>query len=200
MLRFFKIVYPLVIIGVGVGFLLSFTYQSLEKRLLEAQNREEVLALKLVFPEANDFKKQQIENENYYEAVDKDGNTIGYVFKSANIGYGGPVEALVAITNGFVANIVVTSMAKETPGLGSKVADKIWLKQFLNKKINQIPLSKAEFKEKGIDAVSGATFSSLAICRDILDAFKTYKKLGFIVDEQDIDAATTATKEEKNEN
>ncbi|MGC8765009.1 MAG: FMN-binding protein [Brevinematia bacterium] len=193
MLRAFKIIYPLVVIGVGVGFLLSFTYQSLEKRLIEAKNREEMIALKQLFPDASDFKKLEIEGEEYYEAV---GENTGYIFKRANTGYGGPVEALIAITNGFVANIVVTSMAKETPGLGSKVAYRNWLKQFLGKGVNEIPSTKTEFKEKGIDAVSGATFSSLAICRDIIDAFKTYKKLGFIVNESDIDGETKATKEE----
>lgn len=193
MLRFFKIVYPLVVIGVGVGFLLSFTYQSLEKRLKEVQNREEIIALKQVFSEASDFKKQTIEDEDYYEAIGEGGNTLGYVFKKANTGYGGAVEALIAITNGVVANVVITSMSKETPGLGTKVANMEWLAQFFGKKFNEIPSSKVDFKGKGIDAVSGATFSSLAVCKDLIEAFNTYKKLGFIVDESTLDANTGAT-------
>ncbi len=193
MLRFFKIVYPLVVIGIAVGFLLSFTYQSLENRLKEAEKNEEILALKKVYKEATDFKSMEIDGENYYIAIDKDGKELAHIFKKANKGYGGDVVSLIAITNGVVANIVIVSAAKETPGLGTKINESKWLAQFINKKLEEIPQNKQEFKEKGIDAVSGATFSSLAVTRDIVDAFKTYKKLGYIVDESLIDSKSHAT-------
>jgi len=193
MRRFFKIVYPLVVIGIGVGFLLSFTYQALRNRLLKAQENEEALALKQVFPEAKEFKKLEIEGEPYFEAIDQSNKNIGYIFKKENIGYGGPVVCLVGITNDLVAKIVITSMAKETPGLGSKISDQKWLSQFYSKKASEIPSNKQEFKEKGIDAISGATFSSLAVSRNVVAAFKTYKKLGFIVNETELDASSEAT-------
>lgn len=197
MLRFIKIVYPIVVISIVVGFLLSFTYQSLENRLNEAKKNEEKLALKNVFPSASDFKSLEIEGSEYFVALDTDGKELGYIFKAANTGYGGPVEALVAITNNVVAGVVIVSAAKETPGLGSKINDKKWLAQFFGKKWNEIPVDKSDFKNKGIDAISGATFSSLAVAKDIVDAFKIYKKLGFIVDEDAVDSASHATKTKK---
>ncbi|MCX7820527.1 MAG: FMN-binding protein [Brevinematales bacterium] len=197
MLRFIKIVYPLVIIGVGVGFLLSFTYQSLEKRLAEAAKNEEILALKKVFPEAKDFNTKEIEGIEYYVAVDENGKELAHIFKTSNTGYGGPVISLVAITNGSVANVVIVSASKETPGLGTKINEKSWLNQFIGKKLEEIPLEKSEFKTKGVDAVSGATFSSLAVTRDIKDAFIIYKKLGYIVDEALIDSKSSATEKKE---
>ncbi len=193
MLRFIKIVYPLVVIGIGVGFLLSFTYQSLEKRLAESAKNEEILALKKVFPDAKNFNTKEIEGTEYYVATDENGKELAHIFKTANTGYGGPVVSLVAITNGFVANVVIVSASKETPGLGTKINDKKWLSQFIGKKWEEIPAEKSEFKTKGIDAVSGATFSSLAVSKDIRDAFIIYKKLGYIVDEALIDSKSSAT-------
>ncbi len=193
MLRFIKIVYPLVIIGILVGFLLSFTYQSLEKRLLESAKNEEILALKKVFPEAKNFDTKEIEGQEYFVAIDENKKELAHIFKTANSGYGGPVVSLVAITNGFVANIVIVSATKETPGLGTKVNDKKWLSQFIGKKFDEIPVEKVDFKTKGIDAVSGATFSSIAVSKNIRDAFIIYKKLGYIVDETIIDSKSHAT-------
>jgi electron transport complex protein RnfG len=193
MKRYFKIVYPIVLIAVAMGFLLSITYQSLEKRLLQAAEMEENLTLKSLFPYAGTFEKKEIENTLYYEAKDSEGKTIGYIFKTSNKGYGGPVEAMVAITNGFVANIKILSAAKETPGLGTKATKEEWLSQFFGKTYKDIPQTKPEFKEKGLDAVSGATLTSLAVARDISDAFKIYKKLGYIVEEVDLDSQTHAT-------
>ena len=64
-------------------------------------------------------------------------------------------------------------MDKETPGLGTKASEPAWMAQFFGKTLEQIPLSPQDFKKQAVDAISGATLTSLAVVRDLSDALKT---------------------------
>jgi Na+-translocating ferredoxin:NAD+ oxidoreductase subunit G len=170
-----RIVFPLLVIAAASGFVLSFTFQTLEPKLALAAKAEEGEALKKVMPGADSFEKIQSEDKTFYKAMDTNSSTIGHIFKEANEGYGGPVEALVGITNGAVNKVVIISMAKETPGLGTKAGDEKWLAQFAGLKADGVPRQKADFiKTNGMDAVSGATLTSMAIANDINRAFDFY--------------------------
>lgn len=177
LLFIWKTVYPLVVIAVGVGLLLGLTYEWLSPKLAEQARVEEEVALKGLFPLAVSFQKSETNLKTYYRVLGSSNETLGVIVKTANSGYGGPVQALVAVTNGAVQNFVITEMAKETPGLGSKAADPAWMAQFAGKVWNQIPRDKAGFKANGMDAISGATLTSMAVARDISDALNVFYAL-----------------------
>lgn len=89
----------------------------------------------------------------------KDGKLIAVAMEAAGKGYGGDVNVLVGfdVAKDTILGISVTSH-KETPGLGSRVGEPAFTKQFKG-----LAPDKAALKKDGgsIDAVSGATFSSI---------------------------------------
>lgn len=104
---------------------------------------------------------------------------IKYVALSANGkgGYGGDVGLMVGVEveTGNIAGVGVTTHS-ETPGFGSKAKDE----PDLTNRFVGLPLEQ-EFTVKGeggqIDAISGATFTSKAVCAGVTSAGKTYERL-----------------------
>lgn len=101
------------------------------------------------------------------------GETCGWVVKTKGQGYADKVELLV----GFDSKIdTITGLfildQKETPGLGNKITEWEWRKQFIAKKTNH-PLTVVKSgatAEYHIDAIGGATISSVAVCNIINSA------------------------------
>lgn len=184
-MEFIKKLYPLVVIAAVLGGLLALTYGSLKPLLDAADSREFERALQEVYPSFSRYETKQLGEKPYYILYQND-TIVAYVFRASYPGYGGPVETLTAVTNGGVARVVVMSMSGETPGLGTKARDHKWLSQFLGRGVDGIPTTKPDFQAKGCDAVSGATFSSLAVTRGIHEALMMYQKILEGVAEQEI--------------
>ncbi|URA10792.1 FMN-binding protein [Thermospira aquatica] len=187
-MSFLKKLYPLVLIATVMGGLLAFTYGSLKPFLDASDVREFERSLRELYPDFSRYETKTLDGKTFYELYSND-EMVAKVFRTSAIGYGGLVEILTAITNGVVARVVVMSMPGETPGLGTKAKNPAWLAQFLGKKREEIPTSKADFKAKGYDAVSGATFSSLAVTRAIHEALSLYER-------KEGDSTTSATSQE----
>jgi electron transport complex protein RnfG len=90
-------------------------------------------------------------------------------------GYGGDVGVMVGfdVDEGTVAGIAITSM-KETPGVGTRVARHSFTSQFSGH-----PLTGISLRSQGgdIDAVSGATYSSIAAVQATAKAADWYRAL-----------------------
>ncbi|NLM75375.1 MAG: RnfABCDGE type electron transport complex subunit G [Clostridiaceae bacterium] len=106
---------------------------------------------------------------NIYEAVDA-----GYVVEAAVKGYGGEVNMMIGIDlDKNIKGIKITSH-NETPGLGAKVADE----EFLQQHYGQIPedgfkvIKGVSKSDSEIEAVSGATISTMAVTQGASDAAK----------------------------
>jgi electron transport complex protein RnfG len=90
---------------------------------------------------------------------DADGNMIGYAIIAAPVGYGGPIEIMVAFSpEGAVLNSEVLRH-KETPGLCDNAVKHPFLTQFIGK--------SGSFGTDGIDTVTSATVTSMAIAEGI---------------------------------
>jgi len=96
-----------------------------------------------------------------------DGLTAGWVVKTAGQGYADKIELLVGVTADAKA---ITGLfildQKETPGLGNKIVEPAWRKQFTHKSTKQ-PLTAVKTKAAAsyeINAITGATISSKAVC------------------------------------
>ena len=172
-----KTIYPLVVIAVVVGILLGFAYMMMAPTIQQTQKNEEKKALSMVLSQAKKFVLKTNDNNTYYQGVDAQGKTAGFVFKEGNIGYGGPVVTLIGITNNAVEAIFVLSADQETPGLGYKCTVKTWQKQFGGLTPARTPKSRTDYDKFGLSAITGATYSSMAVANNINDAFKSYQKV-----------------------
>ncbi len=90
-------------------------------------------------------------------------------------GFGGRIELIVGLLrDGTITGYKVLSQ-KETPGLGTKIAEEDFAGQFvgLNSYLDDISLTRSG---GSIDAVTGATISSKAVIDAVGKAVETYKK------------------------
>ena len=105
----------------------------------------------------------------------KDGKLQAVAIEASGKGYGGDVNVLVGfnVTKDNLVGISVTTH-KETPGLGSRIQEPAYTKQFKGK-----DPAKATLKKDGgeIDAVSGATFSSIGSADAVKQAAGWYAAL-----------------------
>ncbi|MEO0094759.1 MAG: FMN-binding protein [candidate division WOR-3 bacterium] len=116
--------------------------------------------------------------ETLWQVYDSAKNIKGFVFKIWTRGYAG----VIPITAGFDTTKKITGVYisgadegfKETKGLGSKVREKSFLNQFIGKNVSQIALKKDGGE---IDAITGATISSRAVCEGIKKGLETYTSL-----------------------
>ncbi len=99
-----------------------------KKPIEEAKSRKVAEGLKIVLPEFdNDPMEtvQSFEGGKIYTA-EKDGAIVGYAVEaSSGIGYGGKVSGLIGyLPDGSIRTFIITTH-NETPGLGTKVTDRI---------------------------------------------------------------------------
>lgn len=101
-----------------------------------------------------------------FEARDK-GNSAGWVVKSKGQGYADKIELLIGFSPDMetISGIFILDQ-KETPGLGNKIADIKWRKQFIDKALDRsLAVVKTGAKASNeIDAITGATISSRSVC------------------------------------
>ncbi|HVN67537.1 MAG TPA: FMN-binding protein, partial [Candidatus Sulfotelmatobacter sp.] len=85
-------------------------------------------------------------------------------------GYHGPISMMVGIDNGGKVSGVKIISQKETAGLGADIVKPKFLKQFIGKDAK----SKLEVKQD-IDAITGASISSRAVCQGVKDALEKFQ-------------------------
>lgn len=104
----------------------------------------------------------------------KDGKLVGVALENFGKGFGGDVGVMVGFdpARDVLVGIGVTTM-KETPGIGTLVADGGFTEQFAGKGLN------IGLKSQGgvIDAISGATVSSGGATLAVANAAKDYAAL-----------------------
>ncbi|MBF0409496.1 MAG: RnfABCDGE type electron transport complex subunit G [Candidatus Riflebacteria bacterium] len=146
-----------------------------EKSILEAKQK--------VIPTAKTFKSVAIKNsasDTIDLALDAAGQTVGYVVQVAPKGYAGPIEMVVGINKDYSINKVIIQTMRETPGLGTKLADETeggFLKKFIDKCASIKEPAKLHVKKDGgeIDAITAATVSSRAFCKGVNQAIEKAK-------------------------
>ncbi len=149
--------------GLALSYLKISTATLIEEQVL---TYVQAPALEQVFPESsNDPLKdrQNFEIDGKQMAVfpvKQNGKLTGLAFETFSPGYGGDIGVLVGfnLENDRLAGIGITTM-KETPGLGTRVADAKYTRQFTGGHPAEVQLSASG---GSIDAVSGATISSAA--------------------------------------
>ena len=94
----------------------------------------------------------------------------GKAIQVSTRGYGGPIDMLVGIDEqGKVSGVKILNQ-RETPGLGAGISKPAFLKQFIGKTKNDPLVPKND-----IDAITGATISSRAVCLGVKNALERSK-------------------------
>ncbi len=110
---------------------------------------------------------------NVFPAL-KGGKLVALALEDFGGGFGGDIGVMVGfnVQNDTLTGIGVTTM-KETPGLGTVVADTRFTKQFRNQ-----PLAINQKSAGGqIDTLSGATISSVGVITAVQNAAKVYQAI-----------------------
>lgn len=163
------------------GLSLAYLKQTTEP-IIEAQVLTYVQgpAIANVYPAAennpiNDRQSFELEGRKIMIFPYKQGGKLqGVALEASGGGYGGDIGVMVGfnMTNDSLLGISVTQM-KETPGLGTKIAESKFSGQFKGSSFN------VDLKSKGgnIDAVSGATISSTGAVTAVQAAVKDFEAL-----------------------
>lgn len=177
-----KMVSVLSVLCAVAGFVLSYlkisTVTSIENQLLTYVQGPAILN---VFKDAENSPVQERKSFavgdgkkiNVFPAI-KDGKLFGVAIEGFGQGFGGDIGVMVGfnVNDNTLVNIDITTH-KETPGLGSRVSEDSFKKQFVGK-----PYAVALKSQGGeIDAISGATVSSNGTVLAINDAGNQYKTL-----------------------
>lgn len=176
----------LVITGIA-GASLGSMYKLTKEPIEAAKKAKQQAAIKQVVPNFNnnpgDDAYEATSKEGFalkFFPAKKDGKLVGTAIETmTNTGFGGDVKLMVGLKpDGTIINYQVLEH-KETPGLGTKMAD--WFK---SDKGNQSVLGKHPGKNNltvskdggEVDAITAATISSRAFLDAVRVAYETYNK------------------------
>ena len=160
----------LVLIAVSAAAVLAIV-QLLTQPRIDANLASKMVGIqKRVLPSADHFDELQSSGLRLFTGS-RAGSAVGRVLIVESIGYGGPIDLVVGISDGQVTGVEVLKMS-ETPGFGEKVNDPEFTRRFIG-------LSASSPIEVGddIDAVTGATISSRAISAGVKDAVGREREL-----------------------
>ena len=173
-----NMVLSLTLISMVMSAALTFVYLKTKGPIEVASKQKEINAIKQVSP---DF-----DNDPLAAALTTDGVTIYPVEKQdmpagiavktySDKGFSGHIELMAGFrTDGSIHNITILQH-KETPGLGTKIADPKFLNQFLGKNPGSF---KLKVKKDGgqVDAITAATVSSRAFCDALQRAYDAFNQ------------------------
>ena len=180
-----NMVLTLLVITCVAGTSLGFMYELTKGPIEAAKAAKQQAAIKEVVPEFTNNPGEEMKNFTSKEGFEikffpakKDGVLIGLAIETmTNKGFSGNIRIMVGLKpDGTIINYQVLEH-KETPGLGTKMAD--WFKtdkgnqSILGKhpKNNKLTVSKDGGE---VDAITAATISSRAFFDAIRVAFETY--------------------------
>ena len=194
--KFLKNCLALFVITLVAGISLAFVNEVTKEPIAKAQDKARLEAYEVVYPNA-EFKvmdnsdeilkasSKSLEKENLSQCsvddvlavTDKNGNLIGYVFSATSpSGYGGDIKVAIGVSNktNKITGFTVLSHS-ETAGLGAKATEDEFKSQFIGKSANGINYTKnGASNDTEIDALSGATITSNAVCEAVDSALAVY--------------------------
>ncbi|NCO63382.1 MAG: RnfABCDGE type electron transport complex subunit G [Flavobacteriales bacterium] len=169
---FFGMLLSLLVITLVSGFALGFVNDLTIEPKAKAKLEKKINALKLVLPAFDNNPVEDVkmvtsdkvsDSVEIYPAYSKNEFVGAAVIGSTDKGFSGLVKLMIGFKpNGDIVNIVVLEQ-KETPGLGTKMTEDKFIKQFKGVNISDF---KLQVKKDGgdVDALTGATISSRAFC------------------------------------
>jgi Na+-translocating ferredoxin:NAD+ oxidoreductase RnfG subunit len=121
--------------------------------------------------------------DTLWQGFDSLDNFLGLIYRVFPRGYKGSIPVMVGVdSTGTITGLLIPrSELKETPGLGMKVADSSFRARFTGRTAADLKLKKDGGE---IDAISGATVSSRAVCNGIRNGYEKYSSCMIHPDEK----------------
>lgn len=170
----------LFIIALVCTALLAGTNLLTKDKIADLEVQASMEAKKAVFADASSFSEEKTVNYDgkdipYYEALDGEGNVIGYVFSTTSKSYGGDISCMVGVSceTDKITGVELISI-NDTPGLGMKAKNKDFLDQYIDMGGN-IGVNKNQQTDTEIKAITSATITSKAVTAAVNDAFGAYE-------------------------
>lgn len=143
---------------------LKETYKQLPKLVPEGKTSEGV---------------KRIGDFSAYPVEDQAGQMAGWVVPGRGQGFADRIELLIGLDSGAgrITGLYVLDQ-KETPGLGNKIVEQKWRKQFAGKSASQRleVVKSAPQEENDIQAVTGATISSDSVVAIVNKTVREFQK------------------------
>jgi len=181
---FFNMISTLLIITIIAGASLGFVNKITAGPKAKAKLERKIKALKLVLPEftnnpvadlvlvKSEYAKDSVE---IYPALNQNQKVGMAIIGSSKKGFSGLIKLMIGFKqDGTIKNIAVLEQ-KETPGLGTKMKDEKYVKQYRDKDPSKFNL---KVKKDGgeIDALTGATITSRAYSEAVQMAYGEFLK------------------------
>jgi len=169
-MKSFRIVFFLVIICAGSGFFLSIVWESSKDKITEQEKRARMEAVETIF-RTSGITEKEVGGEKYWEIKDT-----GFAFEAKVMGFQDEITAMIGVDEDFnkIAGIVILN-CRETPGLGDKITKDKFLSQFRGKGTPVSVVKKPPSRPLEIEAVTGATISSKAVCKMVNEKIRQMK-------------------------
>jgi electron transport complex protein RnfG len=175
----------LTLIAMVSSALLGFVYEMTKEPIALSNLNKKLNAIKQVVPDFTNNPNDEMfllptgegDSLEVYPAK-KDNEIIGYaVNTNTNTGFSGNITLMAGFKpDGTIINIMVLEH-KETPGLGTKMAEPEFKDQFIDKNPSEFGLTVK--KDGGpVDAITAATISSRAFCDAVQRAYNALQKGG----------------------
>jgi electron transport complex protein RnfG len=175
----------LTLISLGASAALGYVYEFTKNPIEVSKMNKKLDAIKIVVPAFTNNPNEEMyklptgdgDSLEVYPAK-KDGELVGLAVKTfSKKGFSGQIGLMAGFKpDGTIINITVLEQ-KETPGLGTKMAEPAFKDQFMGKNPADF---KLKVKKDGgkVDAITAATISSRAFCDAIQKAHNTIMKGG----------------------
>ncbi len=176
-----KPILVLTIICIVVSALLAVTNSVTAPIIAQAKQAAAIAARKTLLPDATTFTELATTVDGV-QSVHVDEGGSGYVIVVAGKGYKGDLPVTVALSpDGEIVGIQADASG-ETAGVGSKVGDEEYLKQYLGLNAadaDSISSATQSGADGGahIDILSGATISSKGVNTSVQRAFEAYEQV-----------------------
>jgi electron transport complex protein RnfG len=175
--KILRMILVLTVIGLVSGGILAVVYQWSLPKIEKNQVREMDAAIFKVLPETKSYKKMIKGDLTYFECFDNKERLLGYAILCNGNGYQGEIKLMIGVKadlSEFTGMVILEQV--ETPGLGAKIAEARFQKQFkglATKPPIEYVKGRVPGKPNQIQAITGATISSRAVV-DIIN--KTVKQ------------------------
>ncbi len=159
---------------------LAYVYNLTKEPIAKQKRLEMIKAIKSVLPKnvVNDPLKDKIKIDGkiVYIGKDSSGKVVGVAFKCvSNEGYSGKIEIMLGLKKDGTINAIQILSHSETPGLGAKIEQPWFKKQFEGRNLKN---TKWKVKKDGgdIDQISGATISPRAVTKAVYQGLLFFDK------------------------
>ncbi len=169
----------LFIIGALSGGLLSYVANWASPKIAIHRQEDTENAIYQVQPNCKKTEKVEAAFE-LYRAYGENGDTLGYVMPIEGNGFQGKIRLMIGVTKDAteLTGLEILEQA-ETPGLGQKIVEDDFKKQFVNLITNPLVewiKGAAPEKKNQIQTITGATISSKAVVAIINTGLETLRK------------------------